>query len=257
MPRHRPVGGLGWAFADHDHVLDPLPRLRRASACGEACAAPARSADTWPARAGARRGPGRRSTGRSSRATPTSPDRRESPPAAVARSARGCDSPSAGPGPLDAAAGSPPASPAGPGHRPGRCWSARCWATLARYTPPGPELRRSSRLIVRRVTSRRSGRSRGPRPRPRAGRRSPPARPASTGHPRAGVLRGCLSDGITPPDRENNRCAVGRDTPTRRRHPPPRAPQRPAPRTLAAPPPAPADAPYIVTPISQGVAQAP
>ena len=135
-----------------------------AGAGGAACAAPGRCAGAWSARGAARRGPARTATGRSSRATPTSPDRRGSPPAAGRRSARGCARRSS------RACTSPRsrrlvASFAALGRRrPGRRWpepprpgtpGRRCRASSSRLIVAG---RPSSRAIAR--TPRPAGRSR-------------------------------------------------------------------------------------------------
>ena len=78
VPGHRPVLDLGGAFADVDHVRDPAPALGSALALRLA-QRPAGAQVRGQLTSQRRRGPGRRATGRSSRATPTSPDRRGSP----------------------------------------------------------------------------------------------------------------------------------------------------------------------------------
>ena len=77
VPGHRPVLDLGGPLADVDHVRDPAPAARRRARRGLRSARPVRR--HWSARGAARRGPARTATGRSSRATPASPDRRGSP----------------------------------------------------------------------------------------------------------------------------------------------------------------------------------
>ena len=130
---HGPVVGLGGPFADHDHVGDAGPVF--SSRPRGAGAWPGRCAGSGPAPGAARRGPARTGTGRSSRGSPTSSDRRgtrsasgrRSPAATTTPRARRSPGPPAGDRPAWAASADGPApgpadGPATPDSRPGHRW---------------------------------------------------------------------------------------------------------------------------------------
>ena len=191
-----------------DHVRDPAPDARAAPACARFAQRPPGAQVLRSAPVAARRGPGRRATGRSSRATPTSPARRGSPRAAAGRSARGCGSSSSRvctsrrSRRLRGQLGRP--GPAAPGaHRPA---PARRRPDTARA---GQRLRRSSRLIV--LGSRPSCRAIARTPVPAARRQAISSRSAKESRKPPGSL---TIEGITPPALTNQPCAVRLPTPT-------------------------------------------
>jgi len=158
MPGHGPVVRLGRAFGDADHVRDPAAPL--GACCAVVCAAPDRSEDIASVHVSTRPCPARTAKGRSSRATPASPDRRGSPAPAGSRSAPDCPSSPAESAPPPAAvhsrrAWTPWAGGRAHQHRPARCWPG---------SHADPALRRKSRLIVEGDRSSRRAISRTPRP---------------------------------------------------------------------------------------------
>ena len=195
------------------------------SPCGVACAAPARCAGRPPARGAARRGLAHTATGRSSRATRASQDRRGSPASAWQRSAAATTSCPAARPPRPAAARWQRSSPASGGGGADRCAAGRSWPGTPppRYCGPAPGKSCTAAAPAPRRSPPRSG--------PPPGQpRSPPARPWSDTARSPGLAR-CSSP------RQPGTTAGPSDA----THPPPGRPPRPPappgcpPKTPAAP----------------------
>ena len=238
---HGPVVDLGWAVADQDHVLDPLPR-RRWSACrrglrsarpvrrqaGQLAAEPAAALDVQRLVDRLVRHPHLRIVGK------VLPQPSRDLLGAVFSLSRAWTS---------RRSRRFTASFAGRARPPARAlWSARCWAVLARYRPREPALRRSSRLIVDGLRPSTPAIARIPAPAAR--RHAISSRSASASRPPSAGSDVAFS--VMASRHQIVQTAAAPWAVTRRsasRHRPPRDPQPPAPRTPSEPPPAPADAP--------------